>query len=187
MPNPALTTNDIYTALGDELRVYLAQCAVLGYPAGVRYYRYVGADVNHVPATATPDEFWAFYQDNRTTLRVEMLPIKVSDFLSKVNQPPASAEQELHDLYERYKDAEYNPERDEPAFREPRRVAVEWIGARADSPSARKQADQGNASGREGESSHQGKYAGAAGCAAAPYRRFGEGRIRARARIRCSV
>src|SRR5262249_52143188 len=142
-PYPNLTAQMIYDALGDELRVYLAQCAVLGYPPGLRYYRYVGTDLNNVPSTATPNDFWKFYQENRTTLRVEMLPIKVSDFLSKVGQPPqdAATKQELRDLFERHKDDEFNPERDQPAFREPRRVSVEWVSARQDSPHQRKQAD----------------------------------------------
>ncbi|HMF14554.1 MAG TPA: hypothetical protein VKE94_19700, partial [Gemmataceae bacterium] len=144
-PNPPtdLTIDDVYTALGDELRVYLAQSAVLGYPPGVRYFRYVGTDFNHVPATATPDEFWKYYKDHRTTLRVEMLPIKVSEFLDKVGQPPSdeATEQSLKDLFDRYKDSEPNPDRDEPAFREPRRVGIEWVASRPDSKHAREQAD----------------------------------------------
>jgi hypothetical protein len=142
IPNPALTSDDIYTALGDELRVYLAQCAVLGYPAGVRYYRYVGTDVYHVPATATPDEFWKFYQDNRTTLRVEMMPIKVDAFLKSVPNPPSDAEKDLKDLFDSYKDHEYNPDRDLPAFKEPRRVAIEWVSGKADSPRNQKLAQE---------------------------------------------
>jgi hypothetical protein len=142
VPNPALTADDIYTALGDELRVYLAQCAVLGYPAGVRYYRYVGSDVNHVPATATPDEFWNFYQENRTTLRVEMMPIKVDAFLKDVPNPPATAESDLKDLYNTYKDYEYNPDRDQSAFKEPRRVAIEWVSSKPDSPRNQKLAQE---------------------------------------------
>jgi hypothetical protein len=139
---PNLTADDIYTALGDELRVGLAQSAVLGYPPGARYYRYVGTEVNHVPATATPDEFWKYYQDNRTTLRVEMLPIKVDDFLAEAKKLPEPSKQELEDLFNRHKDQEYNPDLDQPAFREPRRVAIEWVSARQDSPHQRKQADQ---------------------------------------------
>ena len=142
-PNPNLTAQMIYDALSDELRVCLAKCAVLGDPPGVRYYRYVGTDLNSVPSTATPNDFWKFFQDNRTTLRVEMLPIKVSDFLGKVGQPPKddATKQELRDLFERHKDDEYNPDRDQPAFREPRRVSVEWVSARQDSPHQRKQAE----------------------------------------------
>jgi hypothetical protein len=72
-----------------------------------------------------------------------MLPIKVSDFLSKVGQPPQddATKQELRDLFERYKDDEFHPDRDRPAFREPRRVSVEWVSARQDSPFQRKQAE----------------------------------------------
>jgi hypothetical protein len=140
-PPPNLTIEDVYTALGDELRVYLAQSAVLGYPPGARYYRYASVDVNHVPATATPDEFWRFYQDNRTTLRVEMLPIKVEDFLSKVGQPPPEAKDELKTLFQRHENDDYDPNSDMPAFRVPRRVSTEWVSGRADSPHQRRQAD----------------------------------------------
>ncbi|HMF14386.1 MAG TPA: hypothetical protein VKE94_18845, partial [Gemmataceae bacterium] len=143
-PRPDLTIDEVYTALGDELRVYLAQSAVLGYPPGVRYYRYVGVDFNHVPSIATPDEFWKFYQDNRTVMRVEMLPIKVSDFLDKVGTPPndEATEQALEEMFENFKENDPNPLRDEPAFHEPRRVSIEWVAARPDSPHARQQAER---------------------------------------------
>jgi hypothetical protein len=142
-PDPSLTAKMIYDALGDELRVYIAKCAVLGYPPGVRYFRHLGTDVHYVPATATPEEFWKFYQDNRTTLRVEMLPIKVSDFLSKVGQPPQdeATKEELRNLYERHKDDEFHPDLDQPAFKEPRRLSVEWVSLRQDSPQQRKEAE----------------------------------------------
>jgi hypothetical protein len=129
-----LTLDDLFAALGDELKVYLAQKAILGYPAGARYYQYLGLNINQVPATATPAEFWKFYRDNRTTLRVDMLPIKVEDFLSKVGQPPPDAESELKDLFNRYKDVEPNPDRDEPGFREPRRVQIEYLSAKDTAP-----------------------------------------------------
>src|SRR5262249_28197724 len=130
--------------LGVELRVYLAQSAVLGFSPGVRRYRYIGTDFNHVPSTATPDEFWKYYQDNRTTLRVEMLPIKVADFIDKVGPTPtdATTEQALKDLFERHKESEPNPVRDEPGFHEPRRIGVEWVASRSDSPHARQQAER---------------------------------------------
>src|SRR5262249_14985757 len=89
-----------------------------------------------------PDEFWKFYQENRTTLRVEMMPIKVDAFLKDVPTPPADADKDLKDLYNSYKDFEYNPDRDQPAFKEPRRVAIEWISGKADSPRNQKLAQE---------------------------------------------
>jgi hypothetical protein len=142
--DPNLSAHDIYDALGDELRVSMAQSAVLGAAPGVRGYRNMGKDLYQVPSTATPDEFFKFYEDNRTTLRVEMLPIKVSAFLDKVGKPPQddATKQELRDLFERYKDDEYTPDRDQPAFREPRRLSIEWIGGRGDSKHRRDLADK---------------------------------------------
>ncbi len=137
-----LTLDDIYKALGDELRVSLAQSALLGYPPGVRSYHYAGLDVNHVPATATPEEFWKYFLDNRTTLRTELLPIKVDTFLAQVGQPPADSDKDLRDLFNRYKEVEYNPDLDHPAFKEPRRVGVEWVSLRQDSPKVKEVADQ---------------------------------------------
>src|SRR5262249_9072833 len=130
--------------LGVELRVYLAQSAVLGSSPGVRRYRYTGTDFNHVPSTATPEEFWKYYQDHRTTLRVEMLPIKVADFLDKVGPTPtdAATEQALKDLFEHYKDNVPHPLRDEPAFQEPRRIGVEWVAPGGDWLHARQQAER---------------------------------------------
>jgi hypothetical protein len=141
-PNPSLTIDDVYTALGDELRVCMAHVSILGYPPGVRYYRNVSLDMNHVPSVATPDEFWDYFRDNRTTMRVEMMPIKVESFLKDAAKLPQPSETDLKDFFNRYKDAEYNPDRDEPAFREPRRVAIEWISGRPESEQMRKQGDR---------------------------------------------
>jgi hypothetical protein len=142
--DPTLTAQDIYNALGDELRVSMAQSAMLGVAPGVRGYRNMGKDLYQVPSAATPDEFYKFYRDNRTTLRAELLPIKVSAFLDKVGMPPQddATQQELRDLFERYKEDEYTPDRDQPAFREPRRLSAEWVSGRGDSKQRREQADK---------------------------------------------
>jgi hypothetical protein len=129
-----VTAADIYKAVGDELRVYLAQTALCGYVPGARHYRYLGKDINHVPALATPAEFWKYYQDNRTTLRVALLPIKVDSFLKKVDEPTKDDERELKDLFTRFKNDEPNPDRDQPGFKLPRRVQVEWVSGTAKSP-----------------------------------------------------
>jgi hypothetical protein len=131
-PTP-VTISDVYKAIGDELRVYMAQTALIGYAAGARHYRYILSDINRVPALATPAEFWKFYQDNRTTLRVALLPVKVESILEKVPKTPDD-EKELKDLFMRFKDAEPHPDSKDPGFKLPRRLQVEWVSATGVSP-----------------------------------------------------
>ena len=116
--------NVLLNALTDEFRVRMAQNALLGYePFG---------GIDRVAAPVTPAEFWNFYKDNRTTVKVGLLPIRVEDFLPQVKQKPT--EQELQTLYAKYKDRDFNPESSEPGFKRPHRIQLEWASASADSP-----------------------------------------------------
>src|SRR5262249_27020906 len=47
----------------------------------------------------------------------------------------------LRDLFEKYKDQEPSPERDRPGFKEPRRIALEYVSAKIDLPLVRKRAE----------------------------------------------
>jgi hypothetical protein len=115
-------------ALGQEFRVRLAQAALTGYdPTGM----------TQVPAVVTPDQLWDYYLKNRTQVSVKALPIPVSKFVSQVKDAPA---QELQALYDKYKKAEYAPNRETPGFMQPRRIKVEWVKISPDSPYYRKQA-----------------------------------------------
>ena len=116
-------------ALGEELRVRLAQTTLLGFDPG---------GIMQVPAPITPDELWQYYRKNRTELAVKLLPIPVSKFIDQVKDKPTEAE--LTKLFDEYKDVLYHPQRNTPAFKQPRRIKVEWIAAKSDAPRYRNEA-----------------------------------------------
>jgi hypothetical protein len=130
-----LTTRDLLNALIDEYRVALAKEAVLGSSSGVRSYRQEVDGVHFSPSVATPDEFYRYFREQRTTLSVSTLPIAVKDFVSKV--PVSPTETDLRNLYERYKNDEPSPTRRQPGFKEPRRIKLEYLSYRPDGPFAR--------------------------------------------------
>ena len=120
---------DLVKALGEEFRVRLAQVTLLGFDPG---------GVMRVPSFVTPSEFYDYFKRNRTELDVKVLPIPVSKFIDKVKDKPTEAE--LTKLFDQYKSIEFHPQSETPGFKQPRRLKVEWIGAKADSPFYRKEA-----------------------------------------------
>jgi hypothetical protein len=113
-------TQVLISALAEEFRVRLAQTAVLGFdPQGF----------SHVPTPVAPYESWQYYVQNRTEVNATLLPVPVRDFLSQVKDKPS--EQELIDLYEKYKDEEPAPYKENPGFKLPQRIKVDWISTYA--------------------------------------------------------
>ncbi|HXG10393.1 MAG TPA: hypothetical protein VNK04_11565 [Gemmataceae bacterium] len=128
-----VTANEMYNALRDELRVGLAQSALLGFQSGPMGQLESIYNINEVPSVITPDQFWTYLKENRTTLKeVAFLPIPVKNFLDQVKKDPT--EKELQVLFREYRDQEPSPDRDQPGFKQPRRIRVEWMSARPDSP-----------------------------------------------------
>lgn len=127
-----LTEEELDGALIDEFRAVIAQEALLGEPASTRGPAFHGEGVDQSPATFSSLDFLQFFRENRTTLKVALLNVPVATFKSNVQGAPA--ENELSRLFEKYKEQEPAPERDEPGFKEPRRTCVEYVTARADSP-----------------------------------------------------
>jgi hypothetical protein len=113
-------------ALKDEFRVRIAQAALLG-QSNTR---------DNVPAYVTPYEFWNYFDDVRTAIRVGMLPVKVEDYVSKVTAQPS--EGELKELFDKYKKDEPSPFSENPGFKDPKRVKLQWISGKADTPYFRK-------------------------------------------------
>lgn len=117
-------------ALADEFRVRIAKTALMG-------------DRGYDPRTtwATPYEFWQYYKENRTENEVAVLPIPVrnKEFLAQVGQP---TEKDLKDLFEKYKDIEYQAGSELPGFKIPPKIEVEWVSAKADSEQYRNQAER---------------------------------------------
>jgi hypothetical protein len=126
------TPSALLDALTQEFRVAMAQEAVLGQAGGVGAFRGSADGLGQIPADPTPREFLDYYRKSRTTLRVAMLPVAVDAFLPHVEGRPS--EETLRALFNRYHSQEPAPDRDQPGFKEPRRVRVEAVAGRADDP-----------------------------------------------------
>jgi hypothetical protein len=122
-------TPRLLEALGEEFRVRLAQAALIGYDS---------SGIIQTPAPVTPYELWQYYERNRTEASVDVLPVPVEVFVTKVKPP---TEEELVSLFEKYKDVEFSPEKDTPGFKLPERIAVQWIGASPAAPHYRAAAE----------------------------------------------
>ncbi|HKI32276.1 MAG TPA: hypothetical protein VKA46_10440 [Gemmataceae bacterium] len=122
----------LFAALRDEFRVRLAQDVLLGNSGGARSALGTGLAGDQVPAGSTPEQFWEFYKNNRTELKVDFLKIPVSQFSDKVKEQPTR--QELEDLFKRHKNDEPDPARPAPGFKVPRKVKVEWVEAHPEAP-----------------------------------------------------
>jgi hypothetical protein len=144
-----LSADDLLRAVTDEFRVVLAQEALLGHGPGVfggnprlldqRPRLPAGGPESALPAV-TLGEFLKYYREQRTTLNVWMLPLKVDDFLAEAKKKPLPSDKELEKLFERYKGDVPTPTRARPAFKEPERVKVEWVSADAELPYFKEQA-----------------------------------------------
>ncbi len=132
------TPRDLLEALTDEFRVQMAKEALLGSASGVRGYREAVDGLHVSPSVATPDEFYQYFQEQRTTLSLSFLPIAVERFVPEAEKKMQPSETDLRNLYERYKDDEPSPARRQPGFKEPRRVKVEYFRLRTEGPFARK-------------------------------------------------
>lgn len=127
-----LPERELEAALIDEFRVAMVQEALLGEPGTTRGPSVPESGIEQAPVVFSPLEFLHYFRENRTTLKLAMLALPVSNFQAKVTAQPS--EKELARLFEKYQDQEPVPERDAPGFKEPRRVKVEYVTASADSP-----------------------------------------------------
>jgi hypothetical protein len=125
----------LYAALGDEFRVRITQLALTGTMTGIGQ-----RPMTAPPTELTPQESWNLFKDARTTVKVALIDIPVKDFVPKVDAKPS--DEELKKLFEKHKVEEPAPDRDQPGFKEPRKVQVEWVGATPDLPFYQKVADE---------------------------------------------
>jgi hypothetical protein len=138
----SLTARDLLSALTDEFRVALAREAILGSSSGlgtaasVRSFREAVDGIHYSPSVATPDEFYEYFREQRTTLSVSMLAIPVENFVKQVTAKPS--ESDLKNLFERYKNDEPSSSRRQPGFKEPRRIRVQYFSYRPEGAFARK-------------------------------------------------
>jgi hypothetical protein len=124
---PNLTSEMLFQAVGDEFRVRLAKLA-LGY------------DPEGRAGPATPYQYWQYFREQRTENQVAVVPIPVRQASGELEQAWAKAldkmtpptDEQLLELFNKYKNQEHDPKGREPGFKQPRRVQVEWVEARAD-------------------------------------------------------
>ncbi|MFL5329331.1 MAG: hypothetical protein ACJ8C4_10485 [Gemmataceae bacterium] len=129
MYNPEMLTD----ALGQEFRVRAARNAIMG-EAGSSSRMFQTR--SEMPTLTTPDEFFEWFKDNRTLVRVGLIELPVEQFTAKVPDP--TDENALKELYAKHKNDEPNPARETPGFKEPSKVKIEWFAVPRESAFHRK-------------------------------------------------
>lgn len=114
-------------AIAEEFRVRAAQTAVIG-PVADRTDRTTTA----APIYNPPYEMFQFYREQCSPTTYQVLSVPAENFVGLVTGAPT--DDELRRLYDQYKDQEPNPGVEQPGFREPRKIKVEWLSAKGDEP-----------------------------------------------------
>ena len=121
-----------FEAIAAEFRVRTAQTVLLG----------ITDRSDHTltaPPVFTPIyELFEYYRDKTSPTSYEALRVPVECFLSQITETPSQAE--LDKLFKEREAYEPDPSREEPGFREPRRIKVEWVSVTGDEPYYKKQA-----------------------------------------------
>ena len=73
----------------------------------------------------TPYTAWQYHERLRRRVKAEVAPLEVASFKSQVKTEPTSAQ--IQALYEEGKDRYPDPERPEPGFRVPRKIAFQFV------------------------------------------------------------
>lgn len=129
----------LYKALANELRASIAEGIILGAEPGFRG-QLRGAFEG--PASVSPAEYVHFYDEQRTTLKVDLLAVPAEAFLAEVDRrlkdgkltPPT--EKQLQALFDTSKNVELVPGSSAPGFKEPHRVGLEWIALESPTPTS---------------------------------------------------
>lgn len=124
---PGFSLEACQQALAAEFRVRAARTALLG-PDGLRGDRTLSA----APLFAPPFEVFDFYRDKTSPTQYEVLAVPAANFAAAVPGEPSA--DELRRLFDDRKDYEPDPSREEPGFKEPRKVKVEWVSATGEEP-----------------------------------------------------
>ena len=77
-------------------------------------------------AGVTPAQRWDYFQRLNRKLTVKSIPVQVSDFLDQVPDPDEAT---LAAFFDQFKYEPYDPMSPEPGFREPKKVAIEYLKA----------------------------------------------------------
>ncbi len=76
-----------------------------------------------------PMQRWNYYQRLNRRATIELAPVAVVDFMDQVEDP---GEDTLRAFFDEHKDRLWRPDSPEPAFREPKRIALQYFKAELD-------------------------------------------------------
>lgn len=116
-----VSSQQIFDALREELlsiRVILLFLNGLGI-----------ADEPYLQSLDTPAERWDYFRRLERQATVQVLPVPVAEFTEDVGKP---SEEQLQDLFEKYKQEFPSPESPEPGFRQPYRAKFQYFRADVD-------------------------------------------------------
>jgi hypothetical protein len=137
-----MTEDQLATAVVDEFRVRIAQDLLDGPVSGVAA---LDSGDRTPPDPISLYDFWKYYRDNRTTIKVAFLTIPVQAFLGEVQKDidagKGPSEQELQELFDQYRSKDPNPNLPTPGFKEPHRMKLEYVVATGDTPYYKAYAD----------------------------------------------
>lgn len=122
-------------AIGDEFRVRTVQAALLGPMTPVQRE---DSTLSAPPMFTPPFEMYDFYRDRVSPTTYWVVAVPGANFADRVSGTPTEAE--LRDLFSKYANQEYDPSREEPGFRQPRKIKVEWVQVNGTEPYYQKKA-----------------------------------------------
>lgn len=109
-------------ALANEFRAQTAFSIVFGMPV------------------VTPYETYQVFKEKGDPGLYTVMAVPAENFLDKVAGTPTDAE--LRDLFDRYKNAEPDPTRETPGFRDPRKLKIAWLEVTGDEPYYKARAEE---------------------------------------------
>ena len=130
---PGFTLDSCLAAVGAEFRVRTCQTALLG-PVSDRPDRTLTA----APVFTPPYDLFVFYRDRSSPTTYEVLAVPGASFAGIATGTPT--DDELRRLYDKHKGDEPNPAKEDPGFKEPRKVKVEWVEVTGTEPYYKKAA-----------------------------------------------
>ena len=122
-------------AIAAEFRVRAAQTTLFG-PVGGRSDRTLSA----APTFSAPYDVFQTYRDKSSPTDYQVLAVPGAAFASTATGTPT--EDELKRLYDQYKDDEPNPAKENPGFKEPRKIKLEWVEVTGKEPYYQKMAQE---------------------------------------------
>lgn len=114
----------LFQALASEFEVRSAFTAVMG-------FNLRGDSTLTAPPIFTPPyELFDYYREKTSPTSYQILRVPVESFIPLVKETPSEAD--LQRLFSDRKDYEPDPAKEEPGFRDPRKVKVEWVSVTGD-------------------------------------------------------